>query len=124
MPPKKIKLDPNQKKLTFFTRPGEGKVIDQTQERETGPILIDQNEPMANDTRDENTPAATSSSSGTTTRNFQNRWLNLYPWLSFNGTLMFCEWCKQKKFDNTFTTGTDNFRTSTLTRHLDPFLLL
>lgn len=81
--------------------------------------MIDENKPMANDTRDENTPAATSSSSGTTTRDFQNRWLNLYPWLSFNGTLMFCEWCKQKKIDNTFTTGTDNIRTSTLTRHLE-----
>jgi len=33
----------NQKKLTFFTRPGEEKVIDQTQEGETGPILIDEN---------------------------------------------------------------------------------
>jgi len=43
MPPKKIKLEPNQKKLTFFTRPGEEKVIDQTQEGETGPILIDEN---------------------------------------------------------------------------------
>ena len=88
MPPKKIRLEPNQKKLTFFKRTGEEKVIDQTQGK-TGPILIDENEPMANDTRDENTPAATSSSSGTTTRKFQNQWLNLYPWFSFNGTLMF-----------------------------------
>ena len=89
MPPEKIRLEPNQKKLTFFTRMGEEKVIDQTQEGKTGPILIDENGPMANDIRDENTPAATSSSSGTTTRKFQNQWLNLYPWLSFNGTLMF-----------------------------------
>jgi hypothetical protein len=89
MPSKKIRLEPNQKKLTFFTRTGEEKVIDQTQEGKTGPILIDENEPMANDTLDKNMPAATSSSSGTTTRKFQNQWLNLYPWFSFNGTLMF-----------------------------------
>jgi len=33
--------------------------------------------------------------------------------LSFDGNLMFCKWCKSQKCENTFTAGTNNFRTST-----------
>ena len=32
---------------------------------------------------------------------------------------MFCEWCKSRKCENTFTAGTNNFKLSTLTLHIE-----
>ena len=49
---------------------------------------------------------------------FQTSWLQVYPWLKFENGKMFCTVCSENGGQNTLTTGTDNFRTSTLTRHV------
>ena len=53
-------------------------------------------------------------------RNFQKGWLMQYPWLKYdhNLDLMFCNICIGIKANNAMTQGTNNFRTSTLSRHL------
>ena len=54
-------------------------------------------------------------------RNFQKGWLVTYPWLKYDyeKKLMYCTLCLNIGASNSMTQGTDNFRTSTLTRHLD-----
>jgi len=51
---------------------------------------------------------------------FQPRWLQLYSWLEYDKklNLMTCSLCKSGNKKNTFVSGTDNFRTSTLARHV------
>ena len=50
---------------------------------------------------------------------FQQKWLNEYHWLEFDDEkkLMFCKLCRELKFENARAVGTDNFKTTTLTRH-------
>lgn len=61
-----------------------------------------------------------SKGSSKTKRNFQKGWLVTYPWLTYdkNKDLMFCKECLTIKAVNSMTQGSNNFRTSTLTRHL------
>ena len=51
-------------------------------------------------------------------KKFQVHWRKLYPWLRYSGGKMYCQVCLDGKLSNSFTVGTDNLRTSTLTRHV------
>jgi hypothetical protein len=48
------------------------------------------------------------------TRRFQEKWLSLYKWLKYDDNAMFCKVCIDGNKHNTFTTGSTNFRTSSL----------
>lgn len=66
-------------------------------------------------------PAASESQSVTKQRNFQSRWLKLYPWLCYSAAenKMWCRLCRDAKKTNSMAVGiTTNFRTSTLARHV------
>ena len=56
----------------------------------------------------------------TDTRNFQHKWLQLYPWLRFDDdkNSMHCYICRELGFRNTLALGTNNYCTSTLSRHV------
>ena len=49
-------------------------------------------------------------------RSFQKEWLTKYAWLKYE---MYCSVCKAFKKKNTLTSGSTNFRTSTLVRHIE-----
>ncbi len=49
---------------------------------------------------------------------FQRSWIEKFNWLRYEGGKMFCDVCQQAKKENSLTVGSDNFRTSTLVRHL------
>ena len=50
---------------------------------------------------------------------FQQKWLAKWPWLQLNKDhSMICTLCQKHGKTNTLTKGCDNFRTSTLERHL------
>ena len=53
-------------------------------------------------------------------RKFQLHWFQLHKWLKFDSKLnkMFCQVCIDAKLSNAMTLGTQNFKTSTLTRHI------
>jgi hypothetical protein len=53
-------------------------------------------------------------------RHFQGKWLTLHPWLEYDSasSKMFCRECKKYGMNNIFTSGTNNYRTSTLARHV------
>ncbi|XP_062582081.1 uncharacterized protein C17orf113-like [Saccostrea cucullata] len=53
-------------------------------------------------------------------RHFQGKWLALHPWLEYDSdsNKMFCRECKKYGMNNIFTSGTNNYRTSTLARHV------
>ena len=53
-------------------------------------------------------------------RKFQLHWLQLHKWLKFDSKLnkMFCQVCIDAKLSNAMTLGTQNFNTSTRTRHI------
>ena len=53
-------------------------------------------------------------------RNFQKVWLSAYKWLRYDNRkdLMHCQLCRETKSNSTMAKGTNNFRTSTITRHL------
>ena len=54
-------------------------------------------------------------------RVFQSNWLSKFQWLRVDDTKdkMFCDLCIKIKKNNTLTDGSSNFRTSTLTRHVE-----
>ena len=57
----------------------------------------------------------------TTGQKFQDKWLTMHSsWLNFDKekNRMFCILCIRAKKVNAFTLGTDNFQTSTITRHI------
>ncbi len=53
-------------------------------------------------------------------RRFQKEWLQKYSWLRFSPekNAMFCSICSDRAVVNPFTTGCQNWRTSTLQRHV------
>ena len=59
--------------------------------------------------------------SAETTRHFQEIWTHKYPWLRYVPTenKMYCSFCKVSGKNNALAVGTDNFRTSTLSRHVE-----
>lgn len=111
MPPKKKRLTeiPGQSKLSFKTLA----------------VSVDPQPSTSGANEDSAVGPGTSKEDGTTDtdnrhkRNFQTSWLSVYPWLRHEGGLMFCHVCRDAKFKNALAVGTDNFRTSTLTRHLE-----
>ena len=64
--------------------------------------------------------ASTRSTPGPRKRNFQKVWLSAYKWLRYDNRkdLMHCQLCREAKSNNTMAKGMNNFRTSTITRHL------
>ena len=50
---------------------------------------------------------------------FQKEWLMKYAWLKHEDREMYCSVCKAFKKKNTLTSGSTNFRTSTLVRHIE-----
>jgi len=53
-------------------------------------------------------------------RNFQSTWLEKFKWLQYDNTEgMLCSICIESSKANPFTSGCINFRTSTLTRHIE-----
>ena len=65
-------------------------------------------------------PAGRSASDQTEIRYFQEKWVDTWPWLHYDKEkdIMFCELCREAGCANTLAIGTNNFRTSTLTRHV------
>ena len=49
---------------------------------------------------------------------FQSSWLAKWPWLRKDEKGMTCALCLKHKKVNTMTSGSDNYRTSTIDRHL------
>ena len=52
---------------------------------------------------------------------WQDKWLRSYGnWLSFDSekNIMFCSLCKEHSFKNTMAMGTNNFKTTTIDRHI------
>ena len=66
----------------------------------------------------QNSDLPKSESEKTKKRKFVIAWLTKYPWLKYSEGRMYCSLCVAQKKHNAFTEagGTDNFRTSTLTR--------
>ena len=52
-------------------------------------------------------------------RSFQKEWLTKYAWLKYEDGEMYCSVCKAFKKKNTLTSGSTNFRTSTLVRQIE-----
>ena len=52
-------------------------------------------------------------------RSFQKEWLTKYAWLKYEDGEMYCSVCKAFKKKNMLTSGSTNFRTSTLVRHIE-----
>ena len=52
-------------------------------------------------------------------RKFQDRWGSLFPWVTYESkeNQMFCKLCRDIGTENMMKLGTNNFKTSTLTRH-------
>ncbi|XP_078608598.1 zinc finger protein 862-like [Branchiostoma floridae x Branchiostoma japonicum] len=50
-------------------------------------------------------------------KRFQQKWMLSRPWLAFNGTVMWCKWCREQRRDSIWSTGTKNFRPKTLKKH-------
>jgi hypothetical protein len=57
------------------------------------------------------------------TRRFQEKWLSLYKWLKYDDNAMFCKVCIDRNRQNTFTTGSTNFRTSSLNEHMKVLII-
>ena len=61
----------------------------------------------------------TASNSTSTVRKFRLAWKNVYPWLQYDEEKgMPCSICVRHRKNNAFTKGTNNFRSSTLERHV------
>ena len=54
------------------------------------------------------------------THRYQKGWEKTYSWLEYDSekNLMFCSICREAGKTNSFTSGTSNFRVSTLSRHI------
>ena len=115
MPPKKVlKLDGVQRKLSSFFTTNTGATVYETES-------ANDREAEGNNAANEPDEASTSDTSSTPAsaeeRKFQNKWLTLWPWLSFDGEAMFCKICVKHGKKNTMTTGCKTLKTSSLTRH-------
>ena len=52
-------------------------------------------------------------------RSFQTEWLTKYAWFKYEDGEMYCSVCKAFKKKNTLMSGSTNFCTSTLVRHIE-----
>lgn len=52
---------------------------------------------------------------------FQSKWLQTNHWLAYDQekNVMYCKLCRDLKLKNSLALGTDNFKTTTITRHVD-----
>ena len=123
---KKQKLLPGQKTLSFSRPAAEQSNVNETvSDDETGPcgqaIRETGSEPASAERETRPSDKSERESSDSKPRHFQKQWLLLYPWLRYDKEkdLMFCNKCEETKKINSLTKGTNNFRTSTITRHLD-----
>ena len=112
MSAKKLKLsisDKSQRKITCFTQNTDCS-------DSTVPSTDDTEVP---DRREDDQPSKTESKP-TEIRKFQPRLLAVNKWLVYNNNKnkMYCESCIDAKLCCALTSGTDNFKTSTLTRHV------
>lgn len=123
---KKLKLIEGQGTLSFgATAPPRSEEIVEEGKRDSdgdeGPRTIDN--PQHHD-RPEPSPSSHESQSASKTtsqpdRTFQDKWLDIYPWLRYKNNIMYCERCRKAKNDSTLAVGCVNFRTSTLSRHVN-----
>ncbi len=51
-------------------------------------------------------------------RDFNNSWLQKWPWLKYEDGKMTCKICVEGRKENTMSQGCTNFRASTLERHV------
>ena len=79
----------------------------------------DQNE-LPSDQTDQNEVNNSEQSSKKSKCSFQPKWLRSYFWLKYDADKdhMYCEICRNLKFTNTLSLGTNNFKTTTLQRHV------
>lgn len=118
MPPKKIpKLEVGQKKISFAKFSVSGSPTCESNVSPTPSTSVE-----GSDTEADTRPCTSSSteSEKAVPRCWQERWLLIYPWLRYDSSKneMYCDLCRKNKKKNAMATGTDNFRTSTLTRHV------
>ena len=52
-------------------------------------------------------------------RKYRPVWEKMWPWLTFDGTKMYCKLCKETGKRNNMALGCTTFKTSTMTRHED-----
>ena len=115
MPPKKVlKLDSAQRKLSTFFTTNTGATVYETEsanDREA------EGNNAANEPGETGTSDTSSTPASAEERKSQNKWLTLWPWLSFDGEAVFCKIFVKHGKKNTMTTGCKTFKTSSLTRH-------
>ena len=104
MPPPRKKLKSpveNQRKITFFLG-----LTDESNQDSTEYIATTGNSDNTSDTPVE-------------LRKFQDRWCSLFPGVTYESkeNKMFCKLCQDMGAENAMALGTNNFKTSTLTRH-------
>ena len=135
----KRKLTENEQKhrgptrLTFFPKLSKANPTHEPSVTpETNSDLADSAHKLSNDNHNTETPSpmessdpeaekTESSKNRTDDRCFQEKWLSDYSWLQYDKEkkIMTCSLYIKHKKKNAMTTGTSNFRTSTLTRHAD-----
>ena len=128
MPPaKKLKLllAEKQRKITFFvqnwdesgTQAANPASADQTSD-DYHPTDPSQSEPSDGTAVSESADQCSQSPSDS--RRFQSRWVQQYPWLTYDSDKkkMFCQLCIDAGLSNAMTNGTDNWKASTITRHI------
>ena len=122
MPLKKVpKPQVGQSRLSFAAVKPQSTAANRTQDDCVSPESSQSTEGSDADTR----PMRSCSSSEKAKepvqpRCWQEKWLHTYPWLRYDSSKneMFCEVCHKKSKKNAMEIGTDNFRTSALTRHV------
>ena len=104
-----------QQKLTFFIE----------KRRAVEPPVNDEEGPEKDGERSEENGRSqlyepTASATTTTVRKFRPVWQKTFPWLQYDEQkdLMLSAICLKQKKNNAFTKGTNNFRFSTLERHM------
>ena len=125
MPPKKklCVIDTNQRKITSMLQQGPELTQDAPASADSesaepeNPSEMPEPPPPPPDVDMTETDVSDGSSEMS---KFQLHWFQLHKWLKFDSKLnkMFCQVCIDAKLSNAMTLGTQNFKTSTLTRHI------
>ena len=116
---KKLKLapGPNQRTITSMLSVKDGQSSDILDISTPNPTSVtDETENVVDMTEDIELKDDPSSE----VRKFQRQWLQLHHWLQYDPkeNKMYCKLCIESKLTNAMTRGTQNFKTSTLTRHI------
>lgn len=113
-PKKALKLDSAQRKLSSFVTTNTGATVYETEsanDREA------EGKNAANEPDETSTSDTSSTPASAEERKFQNKWLTLWPWLSFDGEAMFYNICAKHGKKNKMTTGSKTFKISSLMGH-------